>query len=320
MFKILKWFGLAILVALIGTAIAFYAPDTDLAAMRTKYGSAPSQYIDLGGGLRVHLRDEGPRSAPVIILLHGSNADLHTWDAWTARLSSSYRMIRFDQIGHGLTGPSPTRNYAIDAFTGTVDQVVSRLGVSRFVLAGNSMGGEIALHYARRHPEKLAGLVLIDATGVPEPQTASGSLPIGFRIALTPGVRDIMKIVTPRSMIDASLHQSVSNQAIVTPAMVDRYWELLRYPGNRQATLDRFATPRKFLSETDVRAVTTPTLIMWGAEDRLIPVVAAAWFARLIPHAKRITYAGTGHLPMEETPDQSAADLGSWLATLPASR
>jgi pimeloyl-ACP methyl ester carboxylesterase len=320
MLRFLKWLGLLAVVLVVGTGIAFYAPDTDPAAMRAKYGGPPSQFVDLGGGLTVHLRDEGPRDAPVLVLLHGSNADLHTWDAWISRLTPQYRVIRFDQIGHGLTGPNPARDYSIAAFTGTVDRVVTKLGISRFVLAGNSMGGGIALNYARQHPEKLAGLVLVDAGGAPEPETDGKELPIGFRIALTPGVRDIMKIVTPRSMIDTSLHQSVSNQAIVTPAMVDRYWELLRYPGNRQATLDRFSTPRVATNEADVRAIKTPTLVMWGAEDKLIPVASAAWFARLLPNATRVTYPGIGHIPMEETPDRSAADLKSWLATLPAPR
>jgi len=137
---------------------------------------------------------------------------------------------------------------------------------------------------------------------------------------LTPGLRDIMKVITPRSMIETSLHQSVSNQAIITPAVVDRYWELLRYPGNRQATLDRFGSPRESATEAQVHAITTPTLIMWGAEDKLIPVASAAWFAGLLPNAKRVTYPGIGHLLMEETPDRSAADLTSWLATLPTAR
>ena len=144
MLRILKWATALVLVAIVGLGIAFWTPDTDAAAMRAKYGGAPSQFVDLGGGLTVHLRDEGPRDAPVIVLLHGSNADLHTWDEWTKRLIPQYRVIRFDQIGHGLTGPNPARRYDMNAFTDTVDRVTTKLGVQRFVLGGNSMGGGIA--------------------------------------------------------------------------------------------------------------------------------------------------------------------------------
>ena len=320
MIRILKWLGLGLLVLIVGAGVILYTPDTDAAAMRAKYGGPPSQFVDVGGGLTVHVRDEGPRDAPVIVLLHGSNADLHTWDPWVARLTDKYRVIRFDQIGHGLTGPSPTRQYDANAFTDTVDRLTTKLGVKRFVLGGNSMGGNVAWQYARRHSGRLDGLVLIDAGGAPEPETTGKSLPIGFRIALTPGVRDIMKIVTPRSMIETSLHQSVSNQSIVTPAVVDRYWELLRYPGNRQATLDRFATPRESGTKESVGCIVIPTLILWGEADKLIPVASAHWFKSVLPHATLITYPGIGHIPMEETPDRSANDLKSWLATLPARR
>ncbi len=318
MIRILKWLGALIILAVIGLGIAFWTPDTDKAAMRAKYGGPPSQFVDLGGGLTVHVRDEGPRDAPVIVLLHGSNADLHTWDAWTERLIARYRVIRFDQIGHGLTGPNPSGKYDANAFADTVDRLTTKLGAQRFVLAGNSMGGNVAWEYARRHSGRLDGLVLVDAGGAPE--APGKNLPIGFRIALTPGLRDLMLYFTPRSILASSLHQSVSNQAIVTDAMIDRYWELLRYPGNRQATLDRFATTRPTPSRDAVSCIVIPTLILWGAQDKLIPVASAQWFKAALPHSTLITYPGIGHIPMEEAADRSATDLKNWLASLPIRR
>jgi pimeloyl-ACP methyl ester carboxylesterase len=312
--------GFVVLLALLvgGVAFAFWTPDTDRAAMRAKYGAAPSQFVDIGNGLTVHVRDEGLRDAPVIVLLHGSNSDLHTWDAWTKALTPKYRVIRFDQIGHGLTGPSPTRDYSANAFADTVDRLTTKLGVQKFVLAGNSMGGWVAWEYARRHSGRLNGLVLIDAGGAPE--AANKNLPIGFRIAQTPVLRDLMLHFTPRSVVASSLHHSVSNQAIVTEAAINRYWNLLRYPGNRQATIDRFASPRMAGKRDDIACIVVPTLILWGEQDKLIPVAGAHWFKATIPHSTLITYPGIGHLPMEEAADKSAADLMNWLATLPAPR
>ena len=105
----MKWFlrliGI-VAVALVATFFIFRVPDTDPAEMQAKYGSAPSQMVEIGDGRLVHLRDEGPRDAPVIVLLHGSNADLHTWQPWVDALSDDYRVIRFDQRGDGLTGPA----------------------------------------------------------------------------------------------------------------------------------------------------------------------------------------------------------------------
>ena len=306
-------------VLLVGAAAYyFWTPDTDPAAMRAKYGGAPSHYVDVGGGLTMHVRDEGPRDAPVIVLLHGSNADLHTWDAWAKALTPRYRVVRFDQIGHGLTGPNPARRYDAQSMVDATDRLVSRLGITRFTIAGNSMGGGIAWQYAVAHPEKLSGLVLVDAGGAPV--DAKQSLPIGFRIARTPVLRDLMLYFTPRSVVASSLAHSVENKAVVTDAAIDRYWELLRYPGNRQATIDRFAQPFAPPQPDRVAGIKVPTLILWGQGDKLLPVSGAAWFGAHIAGSKVVTYPGIGHLPMEEAADKSAADLMNWLAMVAPSR
>lgn len=287
-------------------------PDTDPAAMRAKYGAPPSQVIELAGGQRIHLRDEGPRDAPVIVLLHGSNADLHTWQPWVDNLARSYRVIRYDQIGHGLTGPARDGDYGVDAFAADVGEVADALGLERFVLAGNSMGGAVAARYAMLHPERLAGLVLIDASGAPVERKSGGNL--AFAIAATPGVNRLAGEITPRWLIERSLSQSVSNQAIVTPAAVDRYWELARYPGNREAMLARFSQPRRAFTPEQVRAIRVPTLVMWGQEDALVPYEAAGWYMAHLPDATLASYPGIGHLPMEEAAGRSVADLRGWLA------
>ena len=307
----------AVLLILLLALFAFlWTPDTDAAAMRAKYGAAPSQFIEIGSGLRVHLRDEGPRDAPGLVLLHGSNADLHTWDGWVRALVPTYRVVRYDQIGHGLTGPNPARDYDAEAFVEQLEAVAKHLGLRRFVLAGNSMGGAVAWRYALAHPERLNGLVLIDAAGAPV--RARSSPPLGFRLARTPVLRDVMRNLTPRPLIERSLRQTVADPASVTPATLDRYWELLRYPGNRQATVDRFATPNTPATAEQMRQVQAPTLILWGAEDRLIPPASARWFAAAIPNSRTIIYPGVGHIPMEEIPDRSAADLRRWLGALNA--
>ena len=314
----MKWLSrIAALFLLIisGLIFAYWTPDTDAAAMRAKYGSPASQFVDMGGGLTVHLRDEGPRDAPVVVLVHGSNSFLQTWDAWTRALTPTYRVIRLDLPGHGMTGAYPARAYSTSAYVDVVDRVMTKLAVQRFVLGGNSMGGGVAWTYAHRHPEKLTGLVLVDASGQPEPQGSSP--PLAFRIARLPVLREIARVITPRSLIADGLHQSVTHQEAITPATIDRYWELLRYPGNRAATLDRFATPR---GATVTGRVPMPVLILWGADDKLIPVSSAQWFARQVPGAQVIIYPGVGHLMMEEIPERSATDLRAWLAKLPHPR
>ena len=307
----------ALALVLLAAFFILRVPDTDPAEMQAKYGAAPSRMLAVGDGRQVHVRDEGPRDAP-IVLLHGSNADLHTWQAWTDALSADYRVVRFDQRGHGLTGPAADADYSIETFAGDIDAVVDALGVERFVLAGNSMGGAIAMQYAIASPDRLDGLVLVDASGAPIERDADGN--IAFKLAAMPGVGSVMSQVLPRSLVERSLSQSVSNQKIVTGEAVDRYWELARYPGNRDATRARFSTPRSAFSAEQVAQTDVPTLVMWGEEDKLIPYEAAGWYMDHLPDATLAAYPGIGHLPMEEAPERSAADLQQWLARTLSSR
>lgn len=311
--RFFTWLGGLLLLALVALLALGYTPDTDPAEMRAKYASPASKFVDVGGGLTMHVRDEGKPDGPVLVLLHGSNASLHTWEPLVQRLKGKYRIISLDQIGHGLTGPNPTGQYDGLAFVGTLNSLLGKLGVNRFALAGNSMGGYVAWEYALAYPDKLTHLVLIDAAGPPD--DPAKKLPIGFRIARMPGVNKLAQVFTPRSVFEKSLRGSVSNQSIVTPEMVDRYWELNRYPGNRAATGARFAQyANRARNVGGLGKITTPTLILWGAEDKLIPVSGADWFAARIPGSVKIVYPGIGHIPMEEAPDRTAADLDAFLS------
>ena len=309
-----------IFVLLAGAFLLLREPDTDPQAMWAKYGADPSQKVQLADGRTIHLRDEGPTNgqgdAPLIVLLHGSNADLHTWQLWVDRLKADYRVIRYDQRGHGLTGPAPDGDYRTDAFVADVDAVADRLGLERFVLAGNSMGGGIAMAYALQRPERLDGLVLVDAGGADIKRKGSGNLL--FTLAAIPLVNKLMAQITPRSLVERSFSQSVANQAVVTPEAIARYWVLARYPGTREATLARFSQPRTPFTPPQVGAVMVPTLVMWGEQDSLIPFEAAGWYMDHLPNATLAAYKGIGHIPMEEAPDRSAADLRAFLQRLPA--
>lgn len=311
--KLFKWIGNLLLIAVIALLALGYTPDTDPAEMREKYASPASKFVAIGGGLTMHVRDEGKPDGPVLVLLHGSNASLHTWKPLVERLKGKYRIISLDQIGHGLTGPNPTGQYDGLAFVRTLNTLLGKLGVNRFALAGNSMGGYVAWEYALAYPDKLTHLILIDAAGPPD--DPNKNLPIGFRIARMPGVSKLAQVITPRSVFEKSLRGSVSNQSIVTPEMIDRYWELNRYPGNRAATGARFAQyANRARSVGALGQITTPTLILWGAEDKLIPVSGADWFAARIPGSIRIIYPGIGHIPIEEAPDRTAGDLDAFLS------
>ena len=310
--KILKWAVILILLAITAIFIWGYAPELSVADLKSEYTNAESEFADLGDGMTVHLRDEGPADAPAIILLHGSNASLHTWDDWTIALKGEYRIIRYDQAGHGLTGPHPKNCYTLACYTDVVARVAANRGLTKFTLGGNSMGGGISYAFTRDNPDMLTGLILVDPSGAPAAKKAD--LPIGFKIAQMPALRGLMSVFTPRAIIETSLKQTVSDPKLVTDAKVDLYWKMLRRTGNREATALRFAEYAKRKQAEPVSRPDIPTLIQWGDQDKLINVGAVPWFEAQFPNHVTKIYKGIGHLPMEEIPAQSAADVMEWMA------
>jgi pimeloyl-ACP methyl ester carboxylesterase len=308
--------GFAILIGIaIIALIVFRTPDIPAETLRAKYANAESEFIEVEPGLTLHVRDAGPADAPVVVLVHGSSASLQTWEGWAERLKDRYRVISYDQAGHGLTGPHPRDCYTAACFVQVLEWLRAAKRIDRFVVAGNSMGGWVAWNYALAHPDRLAGMILVDASGAPvQPK----KLPIGFRIAFTPVVRDIVRNVTPRAVIQRSLEQTVADPSLVTPARVDTYWELLRYPGNRRATALRMDVLRAPTDRASLARIATPTLIMWGAKDTLIPVAAADFFADGLPNDKSTIYDDLGHIPQEEDPVRSARDAAAFIEGLRA--
>ncbi|MDZ7628996.1 MAG: alpha/beta hydrolase [Parvularculaceae bacterium] len=310
--------GAAGFLAVLGLAfLALRTPDTNREDMVAKYGGPDATFADGAGGMRVHWRDQGCRDCPAIILLHGSNASLHTFEAMIADLAGEYRIITYDQPGHGLTGPHPRDDYSAAGMFEALNAVANAARLDRFFLGGNSMGGWVAWRYALAYPERVEGLVLIDAAGAPlrDGETAP-PLNVGFRLLRNPMLRPLIRQITPRSLVGKSLKESVADPAIVTEAMVDRYWELLRFPGNRRASAIRAMAPREPEYFERIAEITAPSLLLWGAKDTLIYASAATTFDGRLPNADVVILDNVGHLPMEEAPAATANAIRRFLEGL----
>jgi pimeloyl-ACP methyl ester carboxylesterase len=307
------WVVLALLALLVGAFLLLRTPDVPVDELKARYASPQSQFLEVSPGFFVHVRDEGLRNAPALFLVHGSNASLHTWEPWVARLKTRYRIVSLDLQGHGLTGPIPSGCYTPTCMAETVEAVRAKLGIERLAIAGNSMGGGVSLYYTLAHPERVSALILVDSAGAPVKR--DGPPPLGFRIAQTPVLRDLGAVITPKSVIGETLEKSVSVKSVASDAAITRYWELLRAPGNREATMQRFASygPSKLTPARLAPLKGIPVLILWGKEDALIPVSAADWFKAALPQSEVLVYPNIGHIPHEEAPDRSAADVDAFL-------
>jgi len=314
---LLRGLGVAlVLIAVLATAGWFLLqrPDIPYATLEARYGYADSQYVNLPGGVRAHYRDLGPREAPAIVLVHGFSASTHAWDAWAKALSSNYRVVVLDLPGHGLTRTPAGYAAGRDGFGAVVDGVTGKLGLARFTLGGNSMGGGVAWAYTLDHPDKVERLVLVDAAGWPMTKAGGASI---FAILRNPLGRKLLKDIDSRPLVAQGLRAAYLDPKLVTPALVDRYVDLARAPGHRDILLGLQTGARRLATAADLSRIHVPTLVMVGQDDRLIPAADGEKFHKAIPGATLILYPGVGHVPMEQIPDRSAADLKAWLEAHP---
>lgn len=293
---------------MLGLALyAGYESDRDPEKLRERYTYPESEFVTVDG-LTVHYRDTGPEdpNAPTLVCCHGVFASLHTWEGWTNELSSAMRVVSLDLPGFGLTGPHPEGRNGIQETVNFLAAFLDAIGIERASLAGSSRGGEIAWRFAVDYPNRVDRLVLIGAAGYPRKETR-----------WLRRIRDLgplswpLQYFTPRPLTEVVVRKAYGNPARIVPETVTRYHELLLRAGNRDAiaNLDVQTGDRS----ADVPLVNTPTLVLWGSEDAIIPPAHGERFAREIAGAELVVYEGVGHIPMEEDPTRTAPDVRSFL-------
>ena len=297
---------LLIILLLVANVLFFaYTDDIPVEQLEEKYANDASKFIEIDG-MQVHYRDEG--SGMPLVLIHGTAASLHTWDAWTNELKNNYRVIRLDIPAFGLTGPHPAQDYSIETYASFIDHFLAKLNVDSIYLSGNSLGGNIAWYYAAEHPEKVKKLILIDPSGYPR----DGEMPWIFKLARTPVLNSIIRYITPKSIIEKNLQQVYFDDSKITSKLIDRYYDMALREGNRTAFIDRAKTD--MIDHTSkLKALTTPTLLIWGKEDSWIPVSDGNRFLSDLPNAQLVILENSGHVPMEENPEESLEILLNFL-------
>ena len=281
------------------------------------YANQDSKFMPILG-MKVHYRDEGVQTDSVpLILLHGMSSSLNTWDSVVIGLKGQKRVISLDLPGFGLTGPSPENAYNFPYYSKFIDSFTTRLKIKRFILVGNSMGGAISWNYALHNPKGLAKMVLIDAAGYPK-KGESGSL--GFTIASTPVINNLLLYATPKFLVRKSLETVYFDQSRVTDAQVERFHDVAIREGNREAALQIFkgsftGSSKRFLNSNvpKIKDIKTPTLILWGDKDNLIGVNNVENFLNDIKGSKAEIYKNVGHVPMEEVPGKVAQSIKTFL-------
>ncbi len=291
---------------MLGAASLLYTPDKPREALEAAYAPAPSQFL-LVDGVRLHLRDTGPRDAPALIMLHGFGSSLHTWEPWAEALSPQYRVIRFDLPGFGLTGPDPTGDYSDTRATKILADLMDALHVSRATIIGNSLGGKIAWQFAAAYPDRVARLVLISPDGYESPGFEYG------KKAEVPAVIRVLPYMLKSFLVRMNLLPAYADPRHLTDAVVTRYRDMMIAPGVRRAMISRMEQVELQPPEPILHRIHAPTLLLWGRKDAMIPFTNAQDYVKAIPGAKLVAYPDLGHVPFEEAPAEALPPLRAFL-------
>lgn len=300
--RLVRW---AIFLWAIGWLYQNWHEDHSMPELARRHTFSDSRFL-LVDGMDVHCRITG-KGEPML-LLHDAQSSLHTWASWAAELSRNHQVISVDLPGFGFTGPHPRGSYSAFAYASFLDSLVAKLDLKKFHLVGNGLGAQIAWFYAADHPERLHKLILLDVPGY-EPKNT----PWIVWLARAPILNKVILKVTPRSFVRLMLEDVYADDALVNDSLVQRHFDLLLRPGNRQAFIDRASVSENRPPVDIVERIRTPTLILWGAEDTRLSPEFAYEFHRRIPGSLLRIYQNTGHWPQEENPAQTVKDVQAFL-------
>jgi pimeloyl-ACP methyl ester carboxylesterase len=247
-------------------------------------------------GTQLRIIDSG--TGTPVVLLHGFGASIYSWrHTLPALAAAGYRVIAFDNRGFGFSG-KPAHGYSTAEYTKLTIALLDSLRIASAVLVGHSMGGAIAAEVALAHPDRVRGLVLIDAAGY------GIGLPGLLRIARWPFVGAIATTLRSRWIVARIVRSTYADRAKVSEADVDQYYAPVPDPDYGRALRGVLREFRFDGLGGRLGALQTPTLVVWGEADRWIPLRDGSQLGREIPRAAFVVVPRAGHNAPEESPTE----------------
>ena len=262
-----------------------FPAGTEFAARYLLVDGAKIRYIDAGHG------------APVIFL-HGLGASMYAWRKnLPAVAAAGFRVIAFDNRGFGLSDKPPAP-YDNAAYARLAVALMDSLGLTDAVLVGHSMGGAIAAHVAIEYPQRVRGLVLVASAGL------GAREPLLFRIARWPVLGRVALAFRGRGFTGRLLRATYFDASKVTEADVDQYYAPVAQPDYGRGLVGVLRQFRFTALEGRLDRIAAPTMVLWGEDDRWVPIALGRALATGITRSAFVTVPRAGHSVQEEAPDE----------------
>lgn len=268
---------------------------------------ARSAFLDTGLA-RFHYLREG--SGPPLVLLPGGTAATYAWEPQLKALAASHTVYVVDLPGQGYTQlHDPGFAYDLPAMEAAIGTFLDAAGLARTDLAGHSWSGGWALAYAQSHPERVNRLVLLASSGLDVPDIFS------WEILKTPVIGELLvNFGYSEEAVRASLPGLFAHQERATPELADAFWRPFTVTENLRSVyeLERALDWRR--TQNRMANTTHPTLIVWGAQDTVLPSWQAARFAKLMPNTESYVLDGCGHAITLDCPDEVTSLMKAFLS------
>lgn len=289
-----------------------------LESYQTQLADPDSRFIEVAD-FRLHYKRQGSGET-LILLLHGSFLSLKSWSAVMAPLAERATVVAFDRPVCGLTsrplpkrgdrGPSP---YSAEAQGELVAELIAALGFERAILVGSSTGGTIALMTALRRPERVQGLILVDAMVYSGYATSEVPAPVlAMMRALKPAFTRLMGFMIDRLYEKAIRKFWYRQERLSDETLAEFKRDFMLGPWDK-AFMELFLATRRLNLDPRLGALNLPTLVVTGEHDRAVKPEESERLAKAIAGAELQVIADAGHLPQEERPEAFLAAIDGFL-------
>lgn len=267
-----------------------------VAPLEARVYGLQKQHIQVDG-IQYHYYAAGDASKPTLLLIHGFSADKNVWPRFAKAFTQNYQVIIPDLVGHGETAYSANLPYDIPAQSERLLRLMDALNIKRYTVMGNSMGGFIAATMALNHPERIQTAVLFDPAGVISPK------PSELDIMVKQGQNPFL--LQRPEQFKAFYAMTMQKPPYLPQMVLDGI--AADYIARRTQLAEIYRQlAGKNLLDTRLKEIKVPTLIIWGAKDRLIDVSAVPVWQQGIANSQVKVFNDLGHMPMLEDPQASA--------------
>jgi len=266
------------------------------------FHSDHSRFVDVDG-VRVHYQEAGDPKAPALVLIHGFASSTLVWSKVFLRLAEAgFRVIAVDMLGFGYSGKPRNGEYTIAGQASLLVGLLDRLQINRATLVGSSYGGAVSATCALDYPQRIDKLVLIG--------TVNNNRPLGYklmRVFSSPVFGDVVSplLIGSRRLLRRRMKRVYDrHEWVLDERRVDARHLPLRASGTQRAII---RTVRGWDAERisrEAHLITQPTLLLWGENDREIPLADGERLHELIAGSRLIVFLNCGHLPHEEYPEE----------------